>query len=74
MDTISNYRQVRLILNPHPIDPAVCGYQVVALTVRKGIPRAETLRHGQLVSGAEPLSRSDFWAMMARICEAEAAR
>lgn len=67
-DRISNYRQVRLVLNPHPTDHAVLAWHVTGIRVRKGVPHSQVWDSGNIIIGAEPPSQSDFWAALASLC------
>jgi len=73
-DSISNYRQVRLVINPHPLDHCQASWHVTAIRVRKGIPHSQIWAGGSILIGDEPVSQSDFWAALASLCAEQAAR
>lgn len=63
-DRISNYRQVRLIFNPHEGDWSRCYWSIHFLSVRQGIPRSEIAADGVLFMGTETPTQAEFWAML----------
>jgi len=56
MDSISNYRQVRLIISPWEGEWARAYWSVHFLTVKQGIPRSQVADDGSYSSA--PTSRS----------------
>lgn len=66
-DTISNYRQVRLILSPWEGDWTRAYWSVHFLTVRAGVPRTEIAEDGLLLLGSDTPTQGVFWAALAAL-------
>jgi hypothetical protein len=66
-DRISNYRQVRLIINPARFDGSPASWSLTAIVVKKGIPHATSLAGGRVTSLGYDCSEEEFWAALAWI-------
>jgi hypothetical protein len=60
-DTVSNYRQVRLILSPWEGDWQRAYWSIHFLSVRQGVPRSEVAEDGLLIIGKDVPTRADFY-------------
>lgn len=61
-DTVSNYRQVRLILSPWEGDWHRAYWSVHFLTVRQGVPRSAVAEDGLLILGSDTPTQDAVWA------------
>ena len=68
MDSISNYRQVRLIISPWEGEWARAYWSVHFLTVKQGIPRSQVADDGLILLGTDKPQQKDFWAALASLC------
>jgi hypothetical protein len=67
-DQISNYRQVRLILNPHNGDWTKAYWSVHFVSVRQGVPRTEVADHGLIEIPSKTPTQAQFWHALAVLC------
>lgn len=68
MDTISNYRQVRLILSPWEGAWNRAYWSLHFLTVRQGVPRSEVAQDGLVIVGMETPTQGVLSEAMAQVC------
>lgn len=61
-DTVSNYRQVRLILSPWEGSWQRAYWSIHFLSVRQGVPRSAVAEDGLLILGSEVPEQSVVWA------------
>jgi hypothetical protein len=73
-DRISNYRQVRLILNPWEGDWNRAYWSVHFLTVKQGIPRSEVAADGLVRIDSLVPTQDQFWSALADVCLINAGR
>lgn len=71
-DTISNYRQVRLIISPWEGMWDRAYWSVHFLTVKQGIPRSEVADDGLIILGSAAPTAAQFWSALASLCAANA--
>lgn len=62
MDRISNYRQIRLIINPALFDASPANWSLHAIVVKKGIPHAVGLANGTVRGLSWDCSEEEIWA------------
>ena len=67
-DRISNYRQVRLILNPWEGEWSRAYWSVHFLTVKQGIPRSVVADDGLIMLGTDVPTQQQFWGALASLC------
>lgn len=67
-DSISNYRQVRLILSPWEGEWSRAYWSVHFLTVRQGIPRSQVADDGLIMLGSQAPTADQFWSALASLC------
>lgn len=68
-DRISRYRQVRLIIDlPHGQETR-CHWSLIALTVEKGIPRAEVVERGWTVPMPSRPGPDEIWEALQGIAD-----
>lgn len=60
-DRISNYRQVRLILQPSDGDWRRAYWSLHFVTVRQGVPRTDVVEDGLILIPSETPTRQDFY-------------
>lgn len=68
MDSISNYRQVRLIISPWEGSWERAYWSVHFLTVKQGIPRSQVADDGLIIVGSATPTAQDFWRVLASLC------
>lgn len=61
MDTISNYRIVRLTLHVPPLRPGLANWSLLAIGVRRGIPDARVLQTGAVPLVGPLPTEEDIW-------------
>lgn len=66
-DRISQYRQVRLIIDPVGSDWSIASWHVHLLDVRKGIPYARCLASGDISIDQAAPSSADIWRALADV-------
>lgn len=66
-DRISNYRQVRLVINPSPFEGRPAHWSLNAVVVKKGVPYATALAAGDLTGLTQECSEEEIWAALAWI-------
>lgn len=71
-DSVSNYRQVRLILSPWEGEWNRCYWSVHFLTVKQGIPRSQVADDGLIMLGSDTPTADQFWSALASLCSAQA--
>lgn len=67
-DSISNYRQVRLIISPWEGEWSRAYWSVHFLTVKQGIPRSEVADDGLILLGGDQPTQAEFWSALASLC------
>lgn len=67
-DRISNYRQVRLILNPWEGAWDHAYWSVHFVTVKQGIPRSQVAGDGLIILGTDTPTKEQFWAALSSLC------
>jgi len=73
-DRISNYRQVRLILNPWEGEWSRAYWSVHFLSVKAGVPRSEVADDGLILLGSAVPTQTQFWGVLASLCAERASR
>lgn len=71
-DSISNYRQVRLIIDlPHG-EETRCHWSLIALSVRKGVPYAQVLERGWTIVLPSKPGVAQIWEALSGVWESMA--
>lgn len=71
-DTVSNYRQVRLIISPWEGEWRRAYWSVHFLTVRNGVPRSQVADDGLIMLGSDVPTQAEFWSALASLCAGRA--
>lgn len=71
-DSISNYRQVRLILSPWEGDWGRAYWSIHFLTVKNGVPRAEVADDGLVMLGSAVPTQAQVWSALASLAAMKA--
>jgi hypothetical protein len=66
-DRISNYRQVRLIINPRRQEGGRASWALNAIVVKKGVPYATSLGSGEVSGLSWDSSEEEIWAALSWI-------
>jgi hypothetical protein len=66
-DRISNYRQIRLVINPARFDGTSASWALNAIVVKSGVPRATSLASGDVGGLGWDCSEEEIWAALAWI-------
>lgn len=66
-DRISNYRQIRLVINPARFEGTGAGWSLNAVVVKGGIPRTIGIASGDVAGLGWNSSEEEIWAALSWI-------